>query len=334
MKGSLRVLCVAAVIALSASVVAAGEVTELRVAKQYGLGYLQMMLMEEQKLVEKHAKALGLGDIKVSWSTFRSSDVMNDALLSGNLDFASVGAPGLAIIWSRTRGTPQEVKAAFAYNYILNALNTRDPDIKSLADYTGKHKIAVPAVKASNQAIFLQIAASKLYGMANYARFDPLTVSMTHPDGMAALLSGAGEIGSHFTTTPFVQKEIEKPGVRRIISAREILGAPNCHNFMVAPTKFYNANPKTYTAFLQAMQEATDIINKDKRAAAELYIRVTKDKTPVDDMLKIMNDPGNEYAFDVTPPGDMITIQFMHTIGSIKVKPESWSDLLFPKPGK
>jgi NitT/TauT family transport system substrate-binding protein len=334
MKTLLRVLSVAAVIALAASAVAAGEVTELRVAKQYGLGYLQMMLMEEQKLVEKHAKALGLGDIKVSWSTFRSSDVMNDALLSGNIDFASVGAPGLAIIWSRTRGTPQEVKAAFAYNYIVNALNTRDPDIKSLADYTEKHKIAVPAVKASNQAIFLQIAASKLYGMANYGRFDPLTVSMTHPDGMAALLSGAGEVGSHFTTTPFVQREIEKPGVRRIISAREILGAPNCHNFMVAPTKFYNANPKTYTAFLQAMQEATDIINKDKRAAAELYIRITKDKTSVDDMLKIMNDPGNEYAFDVTPPGDMITIQFMHAIGSIKVKPESWNDLLFPKPGK
>src|SRR5512137_1054188 len=192
------------VLVLVASTCVAAETKELRLAKQYGLGYVQMMLMEEQKLVEKHAVAAGLGDVKVSWSTFRSSDVMNDALLSGNVDFASVGAPGLAIIWSRTRGTAQEVKAAFAYNYILNALNTRDPDIKSLADYTGKHKIAVPAVKASNQAIFLQIAASKLYGMANYGRFDPLTVSMTHPDGMAALLSGAGEIGSHFTTTPFV----------------------------------------------------------------------------------------------------------------------------------
>ena len=78
----------------------------------------------------------------------------------------------------------------------------------------------------------------------------------------------------------------------------------------------------------------SNIINQDKRAAAELYIRVTKDKTSVDDMLKIMNDTGNEYAFDVTPPGDMVTIQFMHAIGSIKVKPETWSDLLFPKPGK
>jgi NitT/TauT family transport system substrate-binding protein len=322
------------VIAVSWSSHVWAEAKELRVAKQYGLGYVQMMLMEEQKLVEKHAVAAGLGDVKVSWSTFRSSDVMNDALLSGNVDFASVGAPGLAIIWSRTRGTAQEVKAAFAYNYFPTALNTRDPNIKSLADYTDKHKIAVPAVKVSNQAIFLQMAAAKLYGMSNHTRFDPLTVSMTHPDGMAALLSGHGEITSHFTAVPFVQLELQKPGIRRIATATEILGAPNCHNFMISPAKFYTANPKLYGAFLAAMQEATNIIVKDKRAAAELYIRVTRDKSSVEDILRIMNDTGHEYAFNVTPDGDMKTMQFMHQIGSIKVKPESWADLLFPLPAK
>jgi len=165
--------------------------------------------------------------------------------------------------------------------------------------------------------------------MANYTRFDPLTVSMAHPDGMAALLSGHGEIGSHFTAVPYVQLELQKPGIRRLATATEILGAPNGHNFMVAPTKFYTANPKMYAAFLTAMQEATDIINHDKRAAAELYIRATKDKSGVDEILRIMNDAGHAYAFNVTPDGDMLTIQFMHKIGSIKVQPESWQDLLF-----
>ncbi|MFB3819393.1 MAG: ABC transporter substrate-binding protein [Candidatus Methylomirabilales bacterium] len=319
---------------VAASSAAWAEAKELRVAKQYGLGYLQQMLMEDQKLVEKHARAAGLGEVKVTWSTFRSSDVMNDALLSGNIEFASVGAPGLGVIWSRTRGTPQEVKAAFAYNYFPTALNTRDPNIKTLADHTEKHKIAVPAVKVSNQAIFLQMAAAKLYGMANYTKFDALTVSMTHPDGMAAMLSGHGEITSHFTAVPFVQKELEKPGIRKIVSADEILGAPNCHNFMIATKKFYTENPKLYAAFLSAMREATDIINKDKRAAAELYIRVTKDKSSPDDILKIMNDKGNAYAFDIRPEGDMKTLQFMHQIGSIKVRAESWDDLLFPSPRK
>ena len=65
---------------------AQAEVSTVRIAKQYGLGYLQMMVLEEEKLVERHAKAAGLGDVAVSWLTFRSSDVMNDATPQGGVD--------------------------------------------------------------------------------------------------------------------------------------------------------------------------------------------------------------------------------------------------------
>ncbi len=333
MKGLLRVLGFAGSLALAVSTAAAGEATELRVAKQYGLGYLQMMVMEDMKLVEKHTKAAGLGDVKVNWSTFRSSDVMNDALLSGNLDFASLGTNGLATIWAKTKGTPVEVKGAAGFNFLPLALVTREANIKTVADYTEKHKIAVPAVRVSNQAILLQMAAAKQFGQANYTKLDALTVSMTHPDAMAALLSGAGEVGSHFASSPFLQKELERPGIRQIVSSTEILGGHINFNILATTTKFYNANPKAYSAYLAAMQEATDIINKDKRAAAELYIRMTKDKSSTDEILRIMNASG-EYNFNQRPDGDMRMILFMHTIGSIKVKPESWNDLLFAMPGK
>ena len=63
----------------------------VRVAKQFGVGYMQYMVMQELKLVEKHAKAAGL-DITTEWATFRSSDVMNDALISGSVDFVSRSA--------------------------------------------------------------------------------------------------------------------------------------------------------------------------------------------------------------------------------------------------
>ena len=110
------------VLVLVASTWVTAETKELRLAKQYGLGYLQMILMEEQKLVEKHARAAGLGEIKVTWSTFRSSDVMNDALLSGSLDFGCLGGNGLATIWAKTRGTPVEVKGAAGFNLLPLAL--------------------------------------------------------------------------------------------------------------------------------------------------------------------------------------------------------------------
>ncbi len=333
MKRGMTQYLVWLMIALSLPALAWAEAKELQVARQYGLGYLQMMVMEDQKLVEKHAKAAGLGDIKVSWSTFRSSDVMNDALLSGNLDFASLGTNGLATIWAKTRGTPVEVKGAAGFNYLPLVLVTRDPNVRTIADYTEKHKIAVPAVRVSNQAILLQMAAAKQFGMTNYTRLDPFTVSMTHPDAMAALLSGAGEIGSHFASPPFLQKELERPGIRQLLSSTEILGGQINFNILATTTKFHDANPKAYAAYLNAMREATDFINKDKRAAAELYIRMTKDKSAPEEILRIMNAAG-EYNFNQRPEGDMRMIEFMHKIGSIKVKPESWKDLLFPFPGK
>jgi len=319
------------VLVLAVSTWAAAEPNELRLAKQYGLGYLQMIIMEDQKLVEKHAKAAGLGDVKVSWSTFRSSDVMNDALISGNLDFGSLGTNGMATIWAKTKGTPVEVKGVAGFNYLHLALVTRDPKVKTIADYTEKHKIAVPAVRVSNQALLLQMAAAKQFGMANYTKLDPLTVSMTHPDSMAALLSGAGEISSHFASAPFLQRELDRPGMHQVISSLDIVGPIN-FNVVATSSKFHSANPKAYKAYMAAMKEATEIINKDKRAAAETYVRVTKDKSGVDAILKIMTAPGNEYNFNKTPDGDMRIVEFMHKIGSIKVKAESFNDLLFPTP--
>ena len=316
-----------ALAALACSLPAAAEQSELRIAKQYGLGYLQMIVMEDQKIVEANAKAAGMPDLKVTWATFRSSDVMNDALLSGSVDFVCLGIPGIATIWAKTKGN-LEVKAASGFNFLPLQLNTRNPNIKSLRDFTEKDKIALPAVKVSMQAILLQMAAAKEFGEGNYAKLDPLTVSMSHPDAMASFLSGAGEINNHFTSPPFMQKELEKPGVTKVLNSVDVLGGPISFNVVAATTKFHNENPKLYALFMKSLQDATDFINRDKRAAAEIYIRVTKDKSSVDDILKIINDPQIEYS--LVPKNIMKMVDFMYKAGTIKVKPASWKELFFP----
>ena len=316
-------LCVTCSFALDAH----AEQAELRVAKQYGLGYLQMMVMEDQKIVEKNAKAAGLGTIKVTWATFRSSDVMNDALLSSNVDFVCLGIPGIATIWAKTKGG-LEVKAASGFNFLPLQLNTRNPNIKSIRDLTDKDKIALPAVKVSMQAIILQMAAAQTFGEANYNKLDGLTVSMAHPDAMATFLSGAGEIDNHFTSPPFIQKELERPGITKVLNSVDVLGGPISFNVVAATTKFYNENPKLYAVFLQSLEEATAFINRDKRGAAEIYIKMTKDKSSVDDILKIINDPQIEYS--LLPKNVMKMVDFMYKSGAVKVKPASWKDLFFP----
>lgn len=219
---------------------ASAEQGELRIAKQYGLGYLTLMVMEDQKLIEKRAKEAGIPDIKMTWATFRSSDVMNDGLLSNSVDFVCLGITGLGTIWAKTRGTPSEVRAVSGLNALPLQLNTRNPSIKGIKDFTEKDKIALPAVKVSMQATLLQMWAEKELGVANRNKLDSLTVSMTHPDGMAALISGGGEVNNHFTSPPFAQFETEKAGVRKVITSTEILGGPMSFNVIATTSKFYN----------------------------------------------------------------------------------------------
>jgi len=307
---------------------AAAEATSLRVAQQYGLGYLQFMVMQDQKLIEKHAKASGLGDIAVEWATFRSSDVMNDALISRTVDFVCLGIPGVLTIWSKTRGTI-DVRAASGLNVAPLYLNVRDPSIKSLADFKDNHRIAMPAAKVSMQAIILQMAAAKAFGETKFNALDHLVVAMAHPDATAAMLGGSSEIAASFSSPPFQYRQLKNPNVRRLLKSTDLLEGGVSFNVIAATAKFRNENPKLYGAFLTALGEATDFINADKKRAAELYRRVSGDKTPIEDVNEVLADP--ELVYTTKPLNISAFVSFMAKTGSLRTPPADWKDLFFPE---
>ena len=324
----LKPLAVAAMLSVLGSTLAYAEATSLRVAKQFGLGYLQFMVMEDQKLVEKHVKAAGLGDVKVDWNTFRSSDVMTDALISGNLDFACLGIPGLITIWSKTRGSI-DVRGASGLNRLPLYLNVRDPSINSLRDFNDSHRIALPAVKVSMQAIILQMAAAKEFGPNNYGKLDPLTVSLAHPDATGMMIGGKTEIVANFSSPPFQYRQLKQPGIRKIMSSEEVLGGPVSFNVVATTGRFRNANPKLYNAFLGALREATDLVNKDKSQAADIYLRVSNDKTPKEEILELMNQPDIRFTTEVFNLG--VFVDFLAKVGTLKNPPADWKEMLFPE---
>jgi NitT/TauT family transport system substrate-binding protein len=318
------------IVLAAAALVAAGparaELAEINVAQQYGISYLPLMLMEEQKLIEKHAKAAGL-DVKVGWARFAGGNVMNDAILSGQLQFASGGVAPLVTLWARTRGNV-DVKAVSAINSMPIYLNTRNPAVKTIRDFSDKDKIALPAVKVSIQAVTLQMAAEKAFGEGQHTKLDPLTVSLAHPDAQTALLSGASEINAHFSSPPFQYQQLERPGIHTVVNSYEVLGGPATFNLVWTTAKFRSENPKLYDAFVKALDEATALINANKPAAAEAYLRISKDKASVESILKMLNDPNIVYT--TTPQNVMKYVDFMAKVGSIKVKPDSWKELFFP----
>ncbi|MEI9806018.1 MAG: ABC transporter substrate-binding protein [Pseudolabrys sp.] len=305
------------------------EVNEITVAQQYGVSFIPLMVMEKNGLIEKHAAAAGLTGIKVVWAKVAGPSVMNDGLIANAIHFAAQGAPSLITLWDKTHG---QIKAMAAMTTYPLYLVTRNPDVKSLADFSDKDKIAVPSVKISTQAIMLQMAAAKAFGQANYTKLDPLTISLSHPDATLAFIGNTAGVNAHFSTSPFYEQEIKVPGAHLITTSYEILGGPATALVITSTAKFREANPKAYKAVFEALSEAIATVNKDKRAAAQLYIEAARDtKSSVDDIVSMISD--KDYHFTLRPDKVFATAQFMAKIGTIKQSPASIDDLFFPDRG-
>ena len=307
-----------------------GEVTEVRIPKGAGgVGFLPLLVMQKYQLIEKHAGEDGAGNLRVRWIDIGGPAVMNEALLSGSADFIAAGPPAFIILWDRTRDSAKVMGVA-AMTSLPMYLNTRTEHLKKLDDITEKDKIAVTAIKVSIPAIVMQMYAKKKYGASEVARFDKYTITMTHPDGLIALLSGSNAVQAHFTSPPFHQRERKDPAVRTIMTSDDVMGGSTTFTMLSTTARFREQNPKVYGSVLKALDEAIAMIVADKKAAADLLLASTAESgfTP-EELLEVVSDPS--VKFTTTPENVTKYAEFMHDAGTIKTRPASWKDLFFPE---
>ena len=297
---------------------------EIRIAEQFGIVYLLLNVVRDQRLIEKHGQAEGL-QIKVDWTQLSGGAAVNDALLSGAIDIAGAGVGPLLTIWDRTRGR-QNVKAVASLGNFPYYLLSNDPRVRSIADFGAGDRIAVPAVGVSVQSRFLQYAAAKQWGDKQFDRLDKYTVALPHPDATAALVAGGTELTGHFSNPPFQDQALANPKVHVVLDSYELLG-PNSPTVLFATEKFRQDNPKAYRAFVEALKEAAAFAQNDKAAAADTYIRVTGAKIDRAALLKIIANPRVE--FSVTPKNTYPLAEFLYRVGAIRNKPASWQDYFF-----
>jgi NitT/TauT family transport system substrate-binding protein len=98
---------------------------------------------------------------------------------------------------------------------------------------------------------------------------------------------------------------------------------------LLGDAEFVDANPIKIKAFIAAVDEASEMVAKDPKGAAEIYVRVTKEKITVDELVAVIKQPGA--VFSATPQRSMLWAEYMHRIGLIKQKPASWKDFAFPQ---
>jgi NitT/TauT family transport system substrate-binding protein len=294
-----------------------------------GVGFLPLLIMEKHRLIEKHAADAGIGDLTVRWVDLGGPSVVNDALLSGAADYAAAGPPAMLTLWDRTRDSIG-VAGVAAMTSLPMYLNTNASHLKTVDDLREGDKIAVTAIKVSIPAIVMQMYAARKYGANEATRFDRYTVSMTHPDAVVAMLSGAAGISAHFASPPFHQRERRDAKIRTIMTSDEVMGGSTTFTMLSTTKKFRAENPDVYNAVLKALDEANSRIAADPKSAAEILLASTPSSGfSVDETIAMLTDPA--VKFTTTPENVGKYADFMHQIGSVTQRPGSWKDVFFPE---
>lgn len=325
----MKLRLLAAVLAAFATGAARAEVPEVRIARQFSMGYLQFNVIDHEKLIQKHAAALGIPEVKVSLERFNGPAAMNDALLSDSVDIVGGSPNGMFALWAKARGTPHEVRAITALVTLPYVITSNDPAIKTIADLGKCKKIPVPSVKVSSPAVTVQQAAVKLYGLKEFARLDAATVTMSPADATIALLTGSGDVNCLVALPPYMQQQLEHPNIHVVANSFDLAGGPTTYTVAYTSMRFHNRDPKLFQAVYDALQEATDRVRSDVRTASRYWVEDSDSKLSVDFVAAAGSGPQVEWT--TVPLRTLQAAEFMNDVGTIKVRPKSWRDYFFPE---
>lgn len=309
---------------LLAALPARAETTEVRFARNVGLGYLPLYIMQAQKLVETQARAAGLGDVKAIYRIVPGPGPINDLLISSGVDFGVAGVQGMIIAWDKTRGHIG-IKGLAPIGTNPAYLNTNDATVHTLRDFTDRDRIALPTVKVSSQAYALEYAAKHLYGASQFDHFDHLTVSLGHPIALAALLSGSGGITAHYATEPYARVELENPKIHTVTSDEEIYGRRLTSTAIWTTTRFHDANPRLCRAVLAALEQADAFIAAHPDEAARIFLSVDGGHYGLPLIRKALSG----LSYSTSPQGVRMQAGYMKEVGAIGTAPPRWQDLFF-----
>jgi|LGVE01.1.fsa_nt_gb NitT/TauT family transport system substrate-binding protein len=228
----------------------------IRIAEQYGIAYAPIQIMQDQGLLEKNYPG-----IQVTWEKMINTAGIREAMVSDKLDAGFMAIPPFLIGWEKG----MEWKIATGLSSIPIGLVAKD-EIQSLKDIDTTDRIALPQ-PGSVQHILLAMECKKEFN--DPQKMDNSLVTLSHPDGMNVLLTG-NELTAHFTSTPYLEKELATPGYHEILSGKEAFGGDFSFIVGVTTKKLHDESPEVYDAFNQSVAEAIQFINENPAEAAEI----------------------------------------------------------------
>jgi NitT/TauT family transport system substrate-binding protein len=309
------------------AIVTAQAPLTVRFVQQRGLLYIPVDVMVSGGALQAEATKLGLGKIDATATALSGPGPILDALLSGAADYGTAALPSLLTVWEKTRGSANEVRAVGTVSNGAMTLYTINPNVKSIADFTEKDRIAVPTVRLSFNAMMLQMAAEQLWNDPH--RLDHLTVALGHPDAVSALSAGYGKatVTAHIAVQPFTDRGLKLPGAHAIADSRAVFGGPLTQITLLATKPTKEKNPTLFKAVAAALEQSIKVASADKRAAAALWKDVHKAPDSIDELVAQLDDPG--FEFTSRPQRIAHFTAFLNRIGTMKAQVGDWKELFW-----
>lgn len=283
---------------------AGGEKT-IRIAEQYGIAYAPVQIMKAQGLLEKNCPG-----IDISWEQMSNTAAIREAMVADRLDAGFMAIPPFLIGWDNG----MDWKIATGLSSVPTGLVTKT-SISGLAELGEKDRIALPQ-PGSVQHILLAMACDRDFG--NPQKLDNNLLTLSHPDGMNALLSGS-DVTAHFTSTPYLEKELSTEEFHQILSGNEAFGDEFSFIVGVTTKKLHDQNPQVYAAFNQSVAEAITFINDHPQEAAIILSEAYE--LPEAEVLAYLSAADTKYS--TTVKGLQTFSDFMLKTGYLKKSYES-----------
>ena len=305
----------------------AAEVNNVAIATTIGLAQFPGRLAKDLNLIEKRAATLGIPDLKVSLQEVTSGIVVSDLLLSGHAGVGIGGAVPMFNLWNKTNG---RVKGMMAISEGDMFLMTCDPHIKSIRDYTDNDRIAMTDLRTTTYAMMLQMKAAEEFGWDERNRFDRISVAMSDPDGMGAILSCKTDVKSQMTILPQSTAELASGKARVIFSSDEVLGHPYTFDAAFTTVEFKRDSPKVYEAVTGGLADAIKFIKENPEKAADMYMKDEPYFGPREMLIKLIkSETADHFSYTDTPNSTEAFTDFMYKSGTFKNQPKSWKDVWF-----
>jgi NitT/TauT family transport system substrate-binding protein len=297
---------------------------EIAIGIGHGIGFLPLFIAQDLGLFDKHAKANGLNS-KVVVRRFSTAAPMRQSLAKGEIAAGAYGIPAFLMAREAARQTPQELQAVSGVTTLPLVLVTARPDIRALNDIKPADKIAVPMLTAP-QVTYLRMQTSPWFGGQD--RLRQQLVAMPHQESLDALTAGKG-IAAYFSSPPFTQIALHDPKVRAVTSSADIMGGKASFLVMASPKSALATHPKLPEVLAKAIDEASDLIRKDPRRAAMVWLKWepshTLDARMVEAILRDLKDDFGSGVFGVEG-----TATFLRRDNRLKEGIWSWKDVVAP----